>query len=330
MRCSRAFAIDATRSPSMGHRCASLRSRPGAPRRLAPMGNHSPPKGGERRDRLRARDHTRIMLGWWQSRAVDHADIALRRSSGAMLWHRQVRLERLPLAWMRAENARGGEVYIRPARSSAWPLVFLDDVDVGRALAVATKYAALVVQTSAAGGCHLWLACDRSLDECERATAQRWLAPRIHADPASTSGEHLGRLAGFRNWKRHGVWVNVLDARRTERPWDPSPELQPGLAAPSPTPDSASPPTTASGRDTSPSGREWAWVCSLLEAGCDPAVVHQRLVEHARGRRGRDAERYARRTLIGALRRVKPPPQATATRSLHRDAEDRLPSPDAR
>ncbi|MFQ5601113.1 MAG: DNA-primase RepB domain-containing protein [Candidatus Krumholzibacteriia bacterium] len=231
---------------------------------------------------------------------------------------------------MRAENATGAQVYIRPARGAAWPLVFLDDVAVGRAFAVATKYTALVIQTSIAGGCHLWMACDRHLDEHERAQAQRWLAPRIDADPASTSGEHLGRLAGFRNWKRHGVWVNVLDAKTTGRPWDPSPALQTTVAAPSPKPGFASPPATPSGRDTSPSGREWAWVCSLLEAGCDPAVVHQRLLLHACARRGRHAERYAAHTLNRALRRLKARPRAAATRPIHRDAENRLPSPEAR
>lgn len=221
-----------------------------------------------------------------------------------MIWHRALRLDRLPIAWTRAENARRGEIYVRPARGSAWPLVFLDDVDVRRALAVARNYDTLVIQTSAAGGCHLWMACEHRLEERERAVAQRWLAPRIDADPASTSGEHLGRLAGFRNWKRHGAWVNVLNATSVERRWDPSPALHaaatvlPSVATGDPRP------MTATGRDTSPSGREWAWVCSRLEAGCNPAEVQRQLVELARQRRGRDAERYAAYTLARALARI--------------------------
>jgi hypothetical protein len=38
-------------------------------------------------------------------------------------------------------------------------------------------------------------------------------AHRIDVDLGSISGEHLGRLlAGFKNWKRRGRWVNVLTA----------------------------------------------------------------------------------------------------------------------
>ena len=69
-------------------------------------------------------------------------------------------------------------------------------------------------------------------------------APLIAA--VSISGEHLGRLAGFKNWKRGGTWVNVLGASCHGRHWDPT----------------------------------------------------------VRPRRGRDAERYARRTLHRALERV--------------------------
>jgi hypothetical protein len=268
------------------------------------------------------------MLGWWQSVHVDRTDIALRRASGTMIWHRDLPLERVPLAWMRTENAHRGEVYIRPARSSAWPLVFLDDVDTKSALAVAGKYTALVVRTSLAGGCHVWLACSRSLDEGQRATAQRWLAARIDADPASISGEHLGRLAGFRNWKRHGVWVNVLDAKRTEHPWDPSPALNAGVGAPSR--GTSSRPTTEVALDTSPSGCEWAWVCSLLEAGRDIADIHRRLVEQARLRRGGDAERYARLTIGRALRRSSRRSGPPASTFANDDSAIRVPRPELR
>ena len=56
----------------------------------------------------------------------------------------------------------------------------------------------------------MWLPCDRSLDEGARLQAQRGLAARFSADKGSISGEHLGRLAGFKNWKRAGCWVNRL------------------------------------------------------------------------------------------------------------------------
>ena len=77
---------------------------------------------------MRASWHTETMLAAWRSARVDRADLALRRPSGAMLWQANLALDDLPLAWARAENAHGADVYIRPARGLDWPMVFLDDV----------------------------------------------------------------------------------------------------------------------------------------------------------------------------------------------------------
>ncbi len=219
-----------------------------------------------------------------------------------MLWHHGRALDELPLRWARAENARGAEIYIRPARGFDWPVVFLDDVLVDRALEVSRDLGALVVQTSLAGGCHLWIACDRPLAEPERKQVQRWFAEKLGADPGSVSGEHLGRLAGFKNWKRGGSWVNVLAAPRAARPWDPTSALSELPVEPAPRRESRGP--DIGPRDISPSGRDWGWVCGLIEAGEDPVSVYYRLVERARDRRGGDAERYARRTVENALARV--------------------------
>jgi hypothetical protein len=159
---------------------------------------------------MKASWHTETMLTGWQSARVTRADLALRRSSGAMLWQSNLALEELPLAWARAENAHGAEVYIRPARGLDWPMVFLDDVLLEVAMAAARGHGGLAIQTSPAGGCHLWLPCAQNLNEAARHQVQRWLAERIGGDLGSVSGEHLGRLAGFKNWKRGGCWVNVV------------------------------------------------------------------------------------------------------------------------
>ena len=185
---------------------------------------------------MRAHEHTRSMLAWWREIGIERADLAVRQPSGAMIWHCD--LASLPLAWARAQNVRRAEVYVRPARGYAWPLVFLDDVETPRARAVARKYDALVVETSPAGGCHIWLACDRQLAESSRCRAQRWLAQRIAADLGSISGEHLGRLAGFKNWKRRGTWVNVLAASLHGQSWDPS--VVPSLCRPEKAPSAPS------------------------------------------------------------------------------------------
>jgi hypothetical protein len=245
---------------------------------------------------MRASDQTSSMLGWWAQAGVHRADLAIRRADGTMAWHHDHGVDDLPLAWARAENVRHADVYIRPARHESWPLVFLDDVPVASATAIARKYAALVVRTSTEGGCHVWLSCSAPLAEAARCQAQRWLAARLGADMGSISGEHLGRLTGFRNWKRAGVWVNVLRVSALA-PWDPTAAL-PILAS-----EPAPPVRTASATDTSASASEWGWVCGMLEAGIDPDTVHARLLAAARSRRGEDADRYATHTLARALRR---------------------------
>jgi hypothetical protein len=260
---------------------------------------------------MKAYEHTQAMLAWWCGIAMDRVDLAVRRPSGAMLWHRDLAIKTLPLKWAKAQNVRRAEVYVRPARQYAWPVVFLDDVATPRARVVADKYDALVVETSPAGGCHIWLACTRSIVEASRREAQRWLAQRIGADLGSISGEHLGRLAGFKNWKRGGAWVNVVASSLQGRRWDPSvvPSIGPiTKRATPPAPTKTGTPPAGRRRhkstDTSPSGREWGWVCGLLESGCPPERVYIRLLEQACIRRGCDAPRYARRTLQRALQRT--------------------------
>jgi hypothetical protein len=248
-----------------------------------------------------ASDHTQAMLDWWAATGVDRVDLAVRRSSGAMLWHRDRAVDALPLAWARAENAQHADIYSRPARGHAWPLVFVDDVAVDRAQALAREIDALLVATSPAGGCHVWLRCDRVLAEHDRMRAQRGWIARLGADPGSVSGEHLGRLAGFKNWKRGGCWVNVLAAARGGHPWT---VVDDRTAPPRP----PTPPTRPRGRDglrdATPSGQDWAWVCTCLEHGHAPDTIYARLVDRARPRRGPDAERYARRTLDHARQHV--------------------------
>lgn len=260
---------------------------------------------------MKACHQTQWMLRWWAQAQIREADLAIRRCTGVMLWQRGVSLHRLPLAWARAENVRGAEIYIRPARGQRWPLVFLDDVPTQMARRVARHYAALLVETSTEGGCHIWLRCCRSLSEAERRDAQRFIAARIGADRASTSGEHLGRLAGMKNHKRHGQWVNILQASSHRPPWQPSypsvqslpPRSLSLLPAQHLAPQQHEKPTTR-GVDSSPSGKEWGFVLGALEAGVPPRKLYTSLLQRARGRRGADAHRYARRTLQRAMLRL--------------------------
>lgn len=242
---------------------------------------------------MKAAEHTQAMLAAWRKLGVNLADLAIRRRDGAMLWQRSRPLPDLPLAWARAENAHGADIYARPARGHPWALVLLDDVALGLAVELATSSGGLAVRTSEEGGCHLWLPTSEPLDEPGRCRRQRWLAQQLGADLGSVSGEHLGRLAGFRNWKRGGCWVNVLTAATA----GPEPRREAGTVegqnlhrAP---------------RDASPSGQEWGWTCRMLEAGWSPRQVYEGLVAKASGRRGADAERYARYTVEKATEMLR-------------------------
>lgn len=254
--------------------------------------NHAPPRGREGTAFAAgtASAHTKAMLTWWSQVGITRADLAVRRRDAKMMWHRDCHLEDLPLPWARANNVRQAEVYIRPARGYAWPLVFVDDVRFDIARRSTQKISSLAVKTSDVGGCHLWVACSSALDEQERLEAQRWLARRLGGDRASVSGEHLGRLAGFKNWKRAGCWVNVIEAVH-RRLWIP--HLTKTVTEPRP---SAETTTPNQGRDTSASAREWGWVCGLFEAQCADRDVYERLLFAARRRGRREPERYARRT----------------------------------
>lgn len=252
----------------------------------------------------KASAHTAALFHEWEQAGIERADLAIRRPDGAMLWQTDRPLAQLSLSWARAHNVRQADIYIRPARGYSWPLVFLDDVAPELAGRIARKYAAVVVHTSPAGGCHLWLRVTVPLDERQRYRVQRWLIPRVGADPGSVSGEHLGRLAGMKNWKRQGVWVNLLDCGdKAAPPWNPAPVLQSMPPEEKPLVNSRAHHRSA-GIDCSESAREWGWVCGALEAGVSPNTIYRQLVQHASQRRGCDAKRYARRTIKRAMHRL--------------------------
>ena len=163
---------------------------------------------------MRAMKQTEWQLRWFDEHLVVNLDLAVRRPDGTFVSKDSCDLDGVGvircLPWIRYENARQrADVYVRPARGHTWPVVFLDDVDPSVSRMVSRKYSALVIQTSQAGGCHVWLSVSRPLDESERSSAQRFLQQQLGSDPGSISGEHWGRLAGTKNHKRDGCWVNV-------------------------------------------------------------------------------------------------------------------------
>jgi len=254
-------------------------------------------------------EQTSRQLDWFTNLGVRQFDLAVQTQTGAWLAPHQGlerdALEKL-LPWCRAENARGSNVYVRPHRRDAIPVVFLDDVAVAAAIELSVKHHALVVETSS-DRCHVWLATDRLLDERGRYQVQSALARRDFdgsplADPGSVSGDHYGRLAGFRNRKpTRDCWVNLRLATSNGAPLRTASLALPPVH-PISTPRGHVEAATAGKRSaSSASERDWAQVLCRLERGDDPSIVERDLTSSAAARRGPDAQRYAARTVSQAL-----------------------------
>lgn len=265
---------------------------------------------------MKAMQQSDRMVAWFEWVGVGRYDLAVRRGDGTFISEHSRGLDRAALArclpWVRFENVHGADIYIRPARGASWPVVFLDDVAAARARAVAGHYASLVVRTSSMseGGCHLWLRVGNALDEAARKQVQRWLAARLGADAASTSGEHWGRLAGTKNHKRGGCWVGVIASSQgpacdERRIYTALAQKRSAAALPASPP--ATPSCAAGAGDRDESIAEFAWCCHHLRQGRDPEAIAAALTRRARARGKRSPERYARRTLQAAKDHLWPP-----------------------
>ena len=105
------------------------------------------------------------------------------------------------LAWLRRENARGAQIFVRPHGTHALSLV--DDLSaetIPRMTDVGFQPAA-VIETSP-GNFQVWLNHGRILfDRTFSTQAAKELARRFGGDPSSADWRHFGRLAGFTNQK---------------------------------------------------------------------------------------------------------------------------------
>ncbi|GAV19305.1 mobilization protein A [Mariprofundus micogutta] len=231
------------------------------------------------------------------------------RGAGKMILREDVQAGDIDryLKWLGAENAKGSEIQVRPHRHDSNAVIFLDDVERGQALAISRKYSACVIETSKEGGCHIWLQTDRPLNERERYLAQRHIQPLINSDRGSISGEHFGRLAGFKNHKRAGQWVNVISVSSAGAwtvPREALIDCEPSVSNQPFSPPSGVCVVNNSSTGGSESENEWGYVCGRLEHGADPILLERELVERATGRGKRNAVSYAHRTIKRALSHV--------------------------
>lgn len=260
---------------------------------------------------LKPAEQIAAFLDWLVAAGVDLFDVALIRFSpdapAGMFIPGSKNIDRAgleqSLPWLRFENSRTAGAYFRPARGQAWPLLFLDDVPPSEAQRLAETYSAALIETSP-GRYHVWLTTDRALNERERYLAQAALVRQTGADPGSVSGEHWGRLPGFKNRKPGKEnWVN-LRRLTTNKPfqWALSPESACCMA------DERLERRTGikqSAVERDESAAEWKFVRSALEAGISPDVVQRQLLEHCATRRGQDARRYAELTMRKACAKRK-------------------------
>ncbi|MFC1333156.1 MAG: hypothetical protein G8D91_00390 [gamma proteobacterium symbiont of Clathrolucina costata] len=261
---------------------------------------------------MKAAYNTESQLDWFKDQGITHLDFAARRENGAFIDHNTKavsltgtdRLQRT-LQWLKAENCRNADIYCRPSRGSKWAYLFLDDLSDHRA--ITDQYRSMAIHTSPEGGYQLWIATTTPLNEDERRAAQEPLIAQYGADPGSKSGEHWGRLAGFKNHKRGGNWVNFttqsnhppLDSKTLSPLFPQGTKTRNGgqVVVHSPT----RPGRTAGGVDDSESGKEYGWIINYLENGGSRQEAYRRLHARAtaRGKPG-DIDRYVRRTLRSA------------------------------
>ncbi|MBZ0106199.1 MAG: RepB family DNA primase [Sulfuricella denitrificans] len=261
---------------------------------------------------MNAREHSYALLSWLDRAGVDQFDFAVSRraSSGAFLPSRapvSVAEVGKHLAWCGSQNIQrtdqpGADIYVRPARGACWPLVMLDDLTRSAAEQILNQYAALQVETSR-NNYQVWIRTDKALSEFERLAVQKALIQHYGGDPGCVSGEHFGRLPGFRNHKpgRGGFWVSVRRVATNQKPLavldlsrhqdTESCPLAAGHAH------SGSKGDAFGAGRYDPSLAEFGYCCKALKAGISLDRVRNGITAHASARRGADTARYVERTL---------------------------------
>jgi hypothetical protein len=126
--------------------------------------------------------------------------------------------------WLKAQNANGRSVHLRPAEAlHIHDAVLVDDLDDAaiRRMREDGLQPAAVIETSP-GNRQVWLRLGVPLSAGDRAKVARWLAVRYGGDLGSTGRDHLGRCCGFTNRKPARVdergncpWVKLKEGSGT-------------------------------------------------------------------------------------------------------------------
>lgn len=272
-------------------------------------------------------------LLWFQNLGVMFFDIHIRKpktpgedyKQGHWQWLRQNEkvtagyIQQTLVPWIRYENAHGSDIYFRPHKNNDHAVIFLDDVPYGDAMKIAKKYTACIVETSK-NNTQIWLEINRPVDKLSRKSIQVSLKNKGFSDPASISGDHLGRLCGMKSQK-HNTWVNLVSATRGQ-PYKPtiengntiqiSPLMQYENKADYNNKNLLTAPQfnnkwgacaliKSSGKDTSQSGKEFGWVLGMLRKGYDYSTIADKLLHEVLKRNKKYPQIYVKRTINNAI-----------------------------
>ena len=113
-------------------------------------------------------------------------------------WDEATVLKSVP--WLRAKNAEGAAIYVRPKGEHQYSLIDDLTADAGKRMHAEGFTPAIVVETSPANF-QAWLNHGDVLDKRTSTSAARALAERFGGDPGAADWRHFGRLAGFTNRK---------------------------------------------------------------------------------------------------------------------------------
>lgn len=229
--------------------------------------------------------------------------------------------------WLSYMNFSGHNVWIRPADESH-QIIMIDDLSVGKSLAIARKYRAAVVETSP-GNCQVHIVTSCPLARTERQAACMTIARLMGGDPHATSEPRWARAPGFRQRKpgKQG-WTNLIcisdgamldPATIVPTPAHPTPAIPATPPAPSsPQPQIATPASSrphAPSRPAATSGRdehliEFAYACHCIRHGVPDDEIIRSIADRAlsRGKRRNLAQAiaYAHKTVLHAHQRVRP------------------------
>jgi len=134
----------------------------------------------------------------------DKYEIGIRNRDGKMMirsWSQEEVLK--SVGWLKRENAKGADIYVRPEGEQNQGIVLVDDLSHGQLERMkSTGFEPAAVIETSPRNFQAWVRLSKDEITPEVATAaSKGLANHFEADPNSADWRHFGRLAGFTNRK---------------------------------------------------------------------------------------------------------------------------------